>query len=127
MILPSLQRALRRKAKPTPEEQEFIVSMQSIVQRLRDEGRMEGRMEGEVLGGRRLLRRVLAARQLVPNRAEAARIDACDDFSTTERWIEQAMTAQSVGEALRRAGTGRAARRPAIARVPRQRKNTTPA
>lgn len=105
------------------------MSMQSIVQQLRDEGRVEGRMEGEVLGGRRLLRRVLAARQLVPSRAETARIDACDDFSTIERWIEQAMTAQSVAEALQRTGagaTGRAARRPAIARATRRRKSTSP-
>ena len=101
------------------------MSMQSIVQQLRD----EGRMEGEVLGGRRLLRRVLAARQLEPSRAEAARIDACDDFSTIERWIEQAMTARSVAEALQRTGAGaagHAARRPAVARAPRQRKSTSP-
>jgi hypothetical protein len=47
------------------------------------------------------LRRVLAHRKLVANPDDEARIDACADLATIERWHEQALDATSAGEALR--------------------------
>ena len=125
-ILLSLRHALEKEPRQTPEEQEFIVSTQNIVEKLRDEGRNEGRKEGRNEGqltqARAAVRRVLALRKLVPSRADEARIDACTDLATLERWHEQAIVAQSVADALR--GDAAAATRSA---QPRRRKSKSPA
>jgi hypothetical protein len=47
------------------------------------------------------LRRVLACRQLVLRPEDEVRIEACTDLVTIERWLDQAVTAASVSEALR--------------------------
>ena len=73
------------------------MTMQNIVEKLREEGRAEGRLAG----ARSALRRVLALRKLVPSRDDEAQIDVCSDLATLERWLDQAMAAQSVAEALR--------------------------
>ncbi len=52
-------------------------------------------------GERRMLRRALAHRGLVPTSEESARIDTCADVDTFDRWHDQAMDAASVAEALR--------------------------
>ena len=49
----------------------------------------------------RMLRRALAHKNLVPTAEEDARIEACWDPETFERWLDQAMDAKSVAEALR--------------------------
>jgi hypothetical protein len=104
-ILLNLQHALGKKPSQTPEEQEFIATMQNTWEKARDEGRDEGRNEGRNEGrltqARAAVRRVLAARKLTPNRGDEARIDTCTDLATLERWLDQALTAQSVAEALR--------------------------
>ena len=46
------------------------------------------------------LREVLAQRQLSPSADEAARIEACTDLATLQRWLRQAVTAASVADAL---------------------------
>src|SRR5262245_28341058 len=50
---------------------------------------------------RATLRRVLARRKLPLSAADQARIDACTDPATLERWLEQAVDAASTAEALR--------------------------
>ncbi|WP_437877598.1 hypothetical protein [Sorangium sp. So ce513] len=70
-------------------------------QRLVDEGRHEGRLEGRLDEARAVLRRVLAHRQLALTPEDAARIEACADLATLERWLEQALTASSASQALR--------------------------
>lgn len=69
------------------------------------------RQEGQVIGARQVLLLVLGARGLVPGRPDAARIEACLDLPTLERWARQAATAGSVEEALRGEAPGRAAPR----------------
>jgi hypothetical protein len=49
---------------------------------------------------RSALRRVLAHRKLALSAAEEARIDACADLPTLERWLVQAVEAPSAAEAL---------------------------
>jgi hypothetical protein len=92
-ILPGLRNALGNKPNRTPEEEAFIVSTQNIVEKLRDEGRL--------IQARVAVRRVLAARELAPSPTDEARIDACTNLATLERWLEQALNAQSVAEALK--------------------------
>ncbi len=115
-IVLKLWHALDVKPKRTANEQEFIVSTQSMVEKLRnegrsegrsegrkegrDEGRKEGRSEGQVLHARAVIRRVLAARKLVPSRTEDARLDACADLATLDRWHDLALTAPTVADAL---------------------------
>ena len=56
--------------------------------------------EGRLAGERTALRRLLARRQLALSPEDEARIEGCADFATLERWLDQAVTATSVAEAL---------------------------
>jgi hypothetical protein len=56
--------------------------------------------EGQMIQARSTLRRALARRQLTPSQDEAARIEACTDLETLERWHDQAFTATTVSDAL---------------------------
>jgi hypothetical protein len=69
-------------------------------QLLRREGLQEGQQEGRLTGTRASLRRVLAGRQLTPSQDDDARIEACTDLATLERWLDRAITAASVSDAL---------------------------
>ncbi|MGK3987704.1 hypothetical protein WME99_31980 [Sorangium sp. So ce136] len=46
------------------------------------------------------LRRVLARRGLALSAALEAQIDGCSELATLERWLDQAVTAASAGDAL---------------------------
>ena len=69
-------------------------------QQLIDKGLSEGRLEGGLTATRASLRRVLARRQLTPRNDDDARIDACADLATLERWLDRAVTAVSVSDVL---------------------------
>jgi hypothetical protein len=43
---------------------------------------------------------VLVGRQLTPSQDDDARIDACTDLATLERWLDRAITAASVSDVL---------------------------
>ncbi len=60
----------------------------------------EGRLEGRLTEARAALRRVLRQRRLELSPENEARIEACDDLATIERWLDQAVTATSTSEAL---------------------------
>jgi hypothetical protein len=57
-------------------------------------------LEGRLTEARAALRRVLARRQLTPSKQDDARIEACTELATLERWHDQAVTAVSVADAL---------------------------
>lgn len=65
------------------------------------EGVEKGIEKGRPTEARSNLRRVLDARKLTLAPADDAKIDACDDVTTLERWLIQAATATSAAEALR--------------------------
>jgi hypothetical protein len=77
-------------------------------QRLIEEGRRQGLAEGlaEGLAKGRLqtqaqaLLCVLATRKLPVSEELRARIEACQDIATLERWLERAVTAQSAADAI---------------------------
>ncbi|HWO17981.1 MAG TPA: hypothetical protein VNO30_04375 [Kofleriaceae bacterium] len=56
--------------------------------------------ESRVDGARAVLRRVLALRNLTASRDDDARIEACTDLATLERWHDQAITAATIADAL---------------------------
>ena len=60
----------------------------------------KGRLEGRLTEARASLRRVLARRQLTPSKDDDARIEACTDLAILERWLDRAVTALSVPDAL---------------------------
>jgi len=70
-------------------------------QLLRQEGQQEARLEGRLTEARAALHRVLAGRQLMPSKDDDARIDACIDLATLERWHDRAVTATSISDVLR--------------------------
>ncbi len=57
-------------------------------------------LEGRLTEARAALRRVLARRQLTPSKDDDARIEACTDLATLERWLDQAITAVTVSDAM---------------------------
>jgi hypothetical protein len=57
--------------------------------------------KGRLTATRASLRRVLARRQLTPSKDDDARIDACTDLATLERWLDRAITAVSMPDVLR--------------------------
>ncbi len=103
-ILLRLRETLGGKPHRTREEQEFIMSTQDIVEKLRDEGRLTQ--------GRAVVRRVLALRGLATSAADEARIDGCADLATLDRWLDRAVTAQSAAEALADGGARRGRKGP---------------
>jgi hypothetical protein len=69
----------------------------NMKQQLIDKGQLEGRLAAT----RAFLRRVLARRQLTPSQDDDARIEACANLETLERWLDRANNASSVSDALR--------------------------
>lgn len=63
-------------------------------------GREQGRKEG-LSSLRATLRRIFAYRNIALSPDDSARIDACHDPSTLERWSAEALIASSVEDALR--------------------------
>ena len=56
--------------------------------------------EGRMVGARAALRRVLARRELSLSPEDEARIEACANLATLERWLDQAIVASSAADAL---------------------------
>ena len=66
----------------------------------RAEGRLEGMLEAMLEGRRAALLRLLARAGLPPTAEERARIEACADAATLDRWIENVLGAKPLGEVL---------------------------
>lgn len=95
-----LRQVLGSKPNRTVEEEEFTVSTQDIVEKLREEGRDEGRTEGEVIARVRDVLTVLRARGIAVPDAARERIIAQKNPERLERWLEKAAVATSVGEVI---------------------------
>jgi len=75
-------------------------TQQQLIDKGRLEGQLEGQLEGRLVEARAAVRRVLARRQLALSQDDDTRIDACTDLATLERWLDRAVTAVSVSDAL---------------------------
>ncbi|WP_437782074.1 hypothetical protein [Sorangium sp. So ce1097] len=64
------------------------------------EGKLEGMREGELKGKRDTLLRLLARAGIVLTEDESARIQACTDVATLDRWIENVLGAKTATEVL---------------------------
>jgi hypothetical protein len=103
-VLVDLEHVLGAKPGPTPEEEEFVVSMQGSwtdARRLgRAEGRDEGRTEGRAEEAARNLLTVLRVRGVAVPDTVRERILEEKDSARIERWIERAILAASAAEVL---------------------------
>ncbi len=95
-ILIDLEHGLGKKSCPTPDEEEFIVSMQGTWSDARRIGRDEGRAEGEAAA----LLTVLRSRGISVPDSAGERIVAERDPARIERWIEKAAVATSLADVL---------------------------
>jgi hypothetical protein len=93
-ILLDLEHVLGNKSSPTPEEEEFVVSMQGTWSDARRIGRDEGLIEARV----RAVLAVLRIRGIVMSDANRERILAEKDPARLEHWHERAILAASVDE-----------------------------
>jgi hypothetical protein len=92
----------------TPEEEEFLMTgeqlFEEFVRKTREEGLgkglEKGLEQGRLAEARSALRRVLARRNLPLSAEHETRIDATDELTQLERWLDQAVTAPSADEAL---------------------------
>jgi Uma2 family endonuclease len=86
-------------------QREGYDSVEAVKAAGRDEGLKTGfktgRDEGRLVEARSALRRVLARRELTLDAADEARIEACIDLATLERWHDEAVVASSAADALR--------------------------
>ncbi|MGK4003894.1 hypothetical protein WMF31_14775 [Sorangium sp. So ce1036] len=64
------------------------------------EGKLEGMREGELKGRRETLLRLLARSGIVLAENESARIQACSDIATLDRWIDNVLGAKTATEVL---------------------------
>lgn len=98
------QNELMRFILAEPEDEE-MAARQKLIAKLWVENTPEVMNEvhakADVARLRRDVRRVLARRKLALTPDEEARIDACTDVTTLERWHEQAVDAATVAEALK--------------------------
>ena len=96
MDVVELRQALGSNPNRTVEEEEFIVSTQNVVEKLRE----EGRDEGEVIARARDVLTVLRVRGIAVPDAARERIIAQTSPDRLERWLERAVVAASVGEVI---------------------------
>jgi hypothetical protein len=74
---------------------------EKVVREAREEGLREGLREGLLKQARSSLRHVLAGRRLALSPDDEARVDACTDLDTLQRWLDQAIVATSAADVLR--------------------------
>ena len=65
------------------------------------QGEAAGLEKGELKATRAALRRILTRRGIELRPEDSARIDACADLATLERWLEEAAVAERAEDALR--------------------------
>ena len=99
-ILVHLRHVIGKQPSQSPEEEEFIVSMQGTWKDARKLGRDEGRAEGRAEGEARALLTVLRGRGIAVPDIARERILAEKDPARLERWIERAIVAGSFAEVL---------------------------
>ena len=101
MSMPTRQELLERFGKV--DDPEIEARRQHILRVLLEaspETQQQLQLDGRLTEARAALRRVLARRQLLLTAGDDARIEACTDLATLRRWIDQAVTALSVSDAL---------------------------
>ncbi len=97
-----------RTARFTREEWDAYIAAGMAIQNERGalslahkEGHKEGHREGAIEAKRDAVLRLLSRAGIALTEAERARIDACNDVATLDRWLENVLGAKSAAEVLR--------------------------
>lgn len=93
-ILAHMQNVLAKKASRSPEEEEFVATMQSTWEKAKKIGRDEGKVEA----GAHAVLTALRVRGVSVSAADRERILAERDPTRLERWLERAIVAKMVSE-----------------------------
>lgn len=83
-----------------PEEQTIMTELRQRWEREKAELRAEGKAEGRALGLAEGILSLLRARGLLVSEPVQARVLACRDLSTLDRWLVRAATASSDAEVI---------------------------
>ena len=59
-----------------------------------------GKLEGEIKGTRGALLRIVARAGITLSAEERARVDACTDLATLERWVDNVLGAKTAADVL---------------------------
>ncbi|WP_437314118.1 hypothetical protein [Sorangium sp. So ce385] len=81
-------------------EATFPPFVQKLIDRGKLEGELKGMREGELKGKRDTLLRLLARAGIVLTENESARIQACADIATLDRWLDNVLGAKTAAEVL---------------------------
>ena len=73
---------------------------QQLIDRGKIEGKIEGEIEGEIKGKRDVLLRLVARAGITLSTDERARVDACTDLATLDRWVDNVLEAKSGADLL---------------------------
>ena len=71
-----------------------------FAQQLIDRGKLEGKLEGEIKGTRGALLRLVARAGITLSEEERARVDACTDLATLDRWVDNVLGAKTAADVL---------------------------
>ena len=82
---------MENRVTPTTPEEDFLPFLHQMVVR----GRAEGEQKGELKGKRDMLLHLVGRRGLVLSAEERARIEACTEGATLERWFDNVLTAKT--------------------------------
>ncbi|WP_438027366.1 hypothetical protein [Sorangium sp. So ce233] len=88
------------KAFPDVQQQWLEQGIEKGLEQGIEKGLEQGMEAGRLVEARALLRRLLA-RRFALGADELARIEACDDLATLERWLDQSLSAETAADALR--------------------------
>jgi hypothetical protein len=71
-----------------------------FAQQLIDRGKLEGLREGKVEGTRGVLLRLVARAGIALSEDDRARVDACTDLATLDRWVDNVLGAKTAADVL---------------------------
>ena len=97
-----LELLAKREEDPEVESrvQEILLALLDGSPQVRQQLIETGIEKGQLVAMRDALRRVLVQRRFTLSPDDEARVEACDDLATLQRWLGQAVTAISAAEAL---------------------------
>ena len=98
MLREPMRRAL--EALVMERQMEGKATFPPFAQQLIDRGKLEGLREGELKGLREALLRLIARAGITLTEDDHARIHACDDVATLDRWIDNILGAKTASDVL---------------------------
>lgn len=79
----------------------FPAFAQQLIDRGKVEGLLEGKLEGKLEGTRGVLLRLAARAGITLSDGDRARVEACTDLATLDRWVDNVIDAKTAANVLR--------------------------